>query len=274
MSKLNTESSNWKAWSDSDAGSYILHWEQNCFDRLVDEIFGSQAVQIGLSEIETLRKNRINNRFLIDTAFDNDFFESNKRLQNNFSKKEITFIDSKQLKISHLPTCLVSDLLNLPLANQSVDLIVLPHTLETCTNPHALLREVERILIPSGYLIISSFNPSSLWVLKQRISQFRHESFIPNVKEFITSSRIKDWLKLLSFDIVSGLYGCYQFPFNNKKNYERFKFMELAGDRWWPIFGAIYIIVSQKRENCLNLVGQKWHLKPIVSTTEVIAKAK
>jgi ubiquinone/menaquinone biosynthesis C-methylase UbiE len=57
----------------------------------------------------------------------------------------------------------VCDLRELPFAANSIDLAVMPHVLESHDNPHQILREVERILIPDGQLVITGFNPLSLW---------------------------------------------------------------------------------------------------------------
>ena len=56
----------------------------------------------------------------------------------------------------------------LPFANHSLDLVVLPHALELARDPHLTLREVERVLVPEGRVVIIGFNPASLWGLRQR----------------------------------------------------------------------------------------------------------
>ena len=53
------------------------------------------------------------------------------------------------------------DCSNLPVASDSIDVVVLPHVLEFETNPHQVLRESERVLIGEGHVVILGFNPYS-----------------------------------------------------------------------------------------------------------------
>ncbi|MBK6906226.1 MAG: methyltransferase domain-containing protein [Rhodocyclaceae bacterium] len=48
-----------------------------------------------------------------------------------------------------------SDVHHLPFASNSIDLVVVPHTLEFDSNPHQVLREVERVLVPEGQVLVS-----------------------------------------------------------------------------------------------------------------------
>ena len=112
----------------------MLDWELAQFDSAVDDVFGFRAVQIGLPEVDFLRQNRIPYRFSL-------------ALEPGAS--------------------LAADPLQIPLASQSVDLVVLPHVLEGHPNPHDVLREVERVLMPEGQVVISGFNTASLWRVRQ-----------------------------------------------------------------------------------------------------------
>ena len=56
---------------------------------------------------------------------------------------------------------------------RSLDLVVLPHALELARDPHLTLREVERVLVPEGRVVIAGFNPASLWGLRQRAGRLR-----------------------------------------------------------------------------------------------------
>jgi len=151
----------------------------------------------------------------------------------------------------------------LPFDASSLDLVVLPHALELARDPHLTLREVERVLVPEGRVLIIGFNPASLWGTRQRLGRLRHrlgvgaerELFLPRAGEFIGYRRLRDWLRLLSFEVESGRFGCYIPPVTSAKWLSRFKWMEAAGDRWWPVFGALYYIVAVKRVRGMRLVG-------------------
>jgi SAM-dependent methyltransferase len=219
------------SWLDSPAGRYVLEWEKARLNALTADIFGFNAVQIGLPQINALEANRMPNKWMTDT-----------RLPEG----------------NGLPIVMVHDFADLPFASQSLDLVVLPHVLEFAAEPHQVLREVERVLIPEGQVIICGFNPASLWGVRQGAGRLIGAHFLPHDAEFISVPRIKDWLKLLNLGVNRGYFGCYAPPCVTEKWLTRFLFMEKAGDRWWPYFGAVYIVQAIKRIKGMRLIGPVW----------------
>lgn len=206
-------------WFATPKGEYVLRWEQAQLDSAVEDVFGFNAVQIGLPQFDLLRQNRI----ALHTHLGID------------------------------PACgLVADSGALPLASGSIDLVVLPHVLEFSAHPHRILREAARVLMPDGQIVISGFNPLSLWGMRRALGPGRHE--YPWCGRFIGLLRLKDWLQLLSFELNGGRFGCYAPPFAQKKWLERAAFMEKAGERWWPIAGGVYVVRAVKRTVGMRLV--------------------
>ena len=144
----------------------------------------------------------------------------------------------------------------MPFANESIDLIVLPHVLEFASDPHQILREVDRVLRPEGRLIISGFNPASLWGARQYLSRLIGNPYLPRDGQFISLIRVKDWLQLLNFSLDRGHFGCYKFPLQGHAAMARMDFLESMGNRWWPIFGAVFLVSAIKRQQGMRLVGQ------------------
>lgn len=221
--KYNGARSSLSAWLSTPQGSYVLDWERAQFDSAVEDVFGFRAVQVGLPEVDFLRMNRIPFRFSL-------------ALEPGAS--------------------LAADPLQLPLASQSVDLVVLPHVLESHDHPHEVLRETERVLMPEGQVVISGFNTGSLWRLRQMFSG-RHRSAPWDLK-FIGLLRLRDWLRVLGFELNGGKFGCYAPPFGEKLWLERFAFMEQAGSRWWPIAGGIYVVRAVKRTHGMRVITPTW----------------
>ena len=155
----------------------------------------------------------------------------------------------------HASVVLVHDFAELPFDSQSIDLVVLPHVLEFAAEPHQVLREVERILIPEGRVIISGFNRASLWGARQKTGRITGRYFLPKEGEFISATRMKDWLKLLNMEVNQANFGCYVPPFETEQWLNRFSFMEKMGDRWWPYFGAVYMVQAIKRVKGMHLIG-------------------
>ena len=229
-------------WLKTPAGRYLLAWEQQHLDAAVADVFGFHALQMGLPELDALRANRMPHRWVLskgppahDTPADGETGPA--ALYGNFDA--------------------------LPFDAQSLDLVVLPHALELARDAHHTLHEVERVLRPEGRVVILGFNPASLWGLRQRMGSLgrgvgvgreRHP-FLPNTGDFIGYRRLRDWLRLLSFEVEAGQFGCYAPPVDSQKWLSRFEWTERAGDRWWPVFGAVYALTAVKRVRGMRLVG-------------------
>jgi SAM-dependent methyltransferase len=212
-----------ETWLESPQGRYVLDWEHTKLDAALSDVFGFNALQLGLPQQAFLRGNRIPLRQ--------------------------TLSDSGP---AHL-RCAFTDL---PIASQSVDLVVLPHVLEFYPEPHQILREVERILIPEGQLLILGFNPHSLWGLRRRLPG-RPAGF-PWNGQYLSPLRLKDWLKLLNFELDRGAFGLYAPPCKSARWLQRWRFMELAGNRWWGFAGSVYLLRAVKRVCGMRLILPAW----------------
>lgn len=226
--------SSFNDWLDSPQGQYILQWEQNKYDQLVADIFGFNAVQLGMPQADFLRANRMPMRLYGDE-------KPNIRTRQH---------DENAVWLRALPN-------HLPFANASIDLLILPHLLEFHDSPHQILREVERVLVPEGSLIITGFNPYSLWGLRRRFSRTAHAP-PPWRGQYLSVPRLRDWLTLLGLESHSGSFGCYAPPFSQENRLQRWHFIELAGNRWWPYGGAVYILQAVKRVHGMRLVMPTW----------------
>tara|TARA_B100000686_G_scaffold294414_1_gene324608 strand:- start:2971 stop:3678 length:708 start_codon:yes stop_codon:yes gene_type:complete len=214
---------NQQQWFESNLGQYLLEIEQKYFDQAVMNIFGYNAIQIGFSEYDFLRTNRMPFKLCTNT----------KKGSPLLAKPDF-----------------------LPIESNSIDLVLLPHVLEFFSNPHQILREVHRILVAEGQVIICGFNPISLWGARKRFNSSKHS--FPWSGNFIALPRLKDWLTLLDFDMTSGKLACYTPPINQKKWLKRFEFMEHIGDRWWPISGGIYFLQAIKRTHGMRIIKPAW----------------
>ena len=230
-------------WLRSPAGLYLSAWECSQFDRAVADVFGFHALQLGLPALPALRNSRIRHCWVADNGCLPD-----------------GLVDAQQLPA---PPGLMAEGVALPFADQSLDLLVLPHTLELSLDPHAALREVERVLVPEGRVVISGFNPVSLWGLRMQRTRWYARfglpgKFLPTTQDLIGYWRLRDWLKLLSFEVEAADFGCYRPSVQNPTWLERFAWMDKAGKRYWPIFGSVYFLVAIKRVRGMRLVGPVW----------------
>ncbi len=217
-------------WLATAPGQYVQAWEQTQIDGMVTNVFGYHAIQIGLPHWDLLQANRIPFKGRSCSALENAVGQS---------------------------AVVINDPENLPFDTQSIDLLVLPHVLECSNAPHQILREVERVLMPEGRVVISGFNPWSLWGGRERIPGLDPLMPVPAHMQ-VSLARLKDWFKLLSLELDRGRFGCYAPPCLNKVWLDRWAFMEAAGDRWWPVCGAVYVVSAVKHVTALRLVGPAW----------------
>lgn len=235
-------------WMQSPAGRCLLLWEQQQLDQAVADVFGYHALQLGLPELAALRANRMPHRWVAT--------EAASPAQRSGQSDDALSHEGRRIALH-------CDFDALPFPNQSLDLVVLPHTLELSRDPHLSLREVERVLMPEGRVMIVGFNPASMWGLRQRLGRARAAIglggrgalFLPRAGELLGYWRVRDWLRLLSFEIEGGRFGCFRPPYASARWLERSAWMEGVGQRWWPVFGAVYFLVAVKRVRGMRLVG-------------------
>lgn len=240
-------------WLHSAPGRHLMAWEQARLDHAVTDAFGFHALQLGLPELDGLRANRMPHRWIA----------SDTLLVPEPLPMPPPADDSITLQPALEPVSLHCDFEALPFPAASIDLVVLPHALELSRDPHQTLREVERVLVPEGRVVITGFNPASLWGLRQRAGHLRRglgfgrmqPLYLPRAGEFLGYWRLRDWLRLLSFEVEAGRFGCWRPPFRGERWLERFAWMDRVGDRWWPVLGAVYVLVAVKRVRGMRLVG-------------------
>jgi SAM-dependent methyltransferase len=239
LEKVRDKLSAWTEWLGSPPGRYMLNWQQTQYDRTVSDVFGFHAVQIGLAPLPALRESRMPLR-----VFSNPMLES--------AGGEVTTQSFCEGAV------LIERPEELPFETGSLDLVVLPHLLEFAEDPHQVLREVDRVLRAEGRLIISGFNPVSLWGLRQGLMRGILPDYIPRPCRMISVPRLRDWFKLLSFDLDRGRFGCYAPPSRSEQWLATSALMEKAGDRWWPICGAVYFLAAVKRVQGMRMIGPAW----------------
>ncbi|MCM8596832.1 class I SAM-dependent methyltransferase [Accumulibacter sp.] len=218
------------SWLHSALGRYVMDWEQTTIDSVVADLFGYNAVQLGMPERDLLAHNRIPLRQVASPSGHAD---------------------------------VLCDLRRLPFAAQSIDLVVMSHVLEFHEDPHQILREVERVLIPEGALVVAGFNPVSFWGLRRRLPGC--PSGFPWNGRYLSVARLKDWLQLLGFEVEKGIFGCYSPPCSHERWLSRWRVVESAGARWWSFAGGVYLLQATKRVHGMRLIVPAWKQQKVPS---------
>jgi len=240
---MSTESNSVTDWLGTPLGRRCLANEQRLIRRALERVFGEQFLQIGAwgPRNTFLRYARTQRRALVDwrPGLSADFV-----------------CDPEQLAV----------------ATDSIDVVLLPHTLEHTPSPHALLREVDRVLRPDGHLIMLSFAPAGLWGLRHLLSS---QGYPQGRERVIREGRLRDWLDLLSFEVSATTRYCHTPPI------ERFKQLrvlprEERAQRWLPMLSGGYLLRAQKRVHPLTPVrmfGRPPRLRVVSGLVEPTTRA-
>lgn len=259
-------------WLTTPPGAYLLAWERAHFDLAVSDIFGYHALQLGFPELNALQANRMPHKWLALASMASQTLALSSHGGGPAHRTEPE-------STSSLSAALYTDSAALPFPESSLDLVALPHTLELGCDPHSALREVARVLVPEGRVVISGFNPASLWGMRQQRDHLyqrfgEKEVFLPDASKYIGYWRLRDWLRLLDFEVESAQFGCYRPALKSQKWLDRFDWMDHAGKRWWPIFGAVYFLVAVKHVRGMRLLEPTWKTRKSPAVAPAIVASK
>ena len=220
-------------WLATPLGQALLAQEERLLEEAFDGIFGEQCLQLGIWGD--------GNRFL-----------RLSRTQRSASVADFAAPAATPSAIGRMH--------RLPIASDSVDAVLLPHTLDFHDRPHALLREVHRVLRSDGHLVILGFKPGGLWGLRRLIPG---AAMPPAAQRLISDRRLRDWLQLLDLRIHGLTRYFVHWPLPGNKG-TRSQAWEQRGQRWWPELAACYMLTAQKRLMTLTPVRKPWRSRPKV----------
>ncbi len=219
-------------WLTTPLGSALLTQECRVVEEAFDGIFGEHCLQLGLwgGTNSFLRHARTQRTSLIDEA-----------------------------PIEGGPSA-IGQLHRLPVADDSIDCVLLPHTLDFSDRPHAILREVHRVLRSDGFLVMLGFKTGGLWGMRRLIPG---AGLPPGADHLISERRLRDWLQLLDLSIHGMMPYFFRWPLPGIRGRSSATW-EHRGQRWWPEFAACYMLTAQKRVSTLTPVRPVWRRKPKV----------
>jgi SAM-dependent methyltransferase len=223
------------AWLRTPLGARVYALERKLVSEALAQVFGWQLLQIGLwgdddgliGDARTQRKTVL--------AWHGDREGQNERLIRSRTD-------------------------SLAIGSDAADAVLLPHTLEYEPDPHEILREVGRVLAGDGHLIILGFRPFSSWGMRHL---FARDGFPPGMDRLIGERRLRDWLKLLGFEIVDSRRYLFTLPWGAPAPTSQ-NFIERSGELLWPMFAGGYLIKARKRVYTLTPIRPRWRLRPKV----------
>lgn len=204
-------------WFDSELGAELLEAQKRAINRLLPELFGY---------------------YLVEIAINPNMYLSKESLVTH------KFFVSSELTLGLSDKAILCEPTELPFEQNSVDVVLVHHTLDFTDNPHQVLREANRILRPGGYIIVVGFNPHSWWGVRKACCR--------NIKapwqqgQFISQRRLGDWMSLLGLTQLRCLTDYYLPPFATKKWRQRFIKIQAFGRKSVPNYGAFTVTLARK----------------------------
>lgn len=213
-----------RQWYELPLGQALRACEQRRLEEILPDLFGYHLLQVGALANGVLSASRVLHRAVMAVA--------------------------DEPRTDH-QAGLRGDPAQLPIAGDSLDALVLYHTLDFAPDPHQVLREAERVLVAEGSIVILGFNPWSLWGARHALGRRRG---MPWCGRFVSLTRLRDWLSLLGFETVSTGQLFRRPPMQRSVLLERLAFME--GARALP--GGVYVMVARKKVLTMTPVKPRW----------------
>ncbi len=213
-------------WYGTLAGRDLLAGIKAALDRILPGLFGYYALQVGCvsAHMDMLQSSQVKHRLHLDAVRD-------------------------QSQVVGVPEAL-------PLQGDSIDLVLLMHSLDFAREPHQILREVDRVLIPEGHVVVVGFNPMSLYGLWKGFLMWQRR--VPWCGRFYSGARIRDWMSLLGLETLEVQHVGFRPPIQRPGLSQRLQVLERAGALATPYLGAIRILLARKRVATLTPIRPRW----------------
>jgi SAM-dependent methyltransferase len=149
----------------------------------------------------------------------------------------------------------------LPLISDCVDAALLPHTLEFAADPYAVLREVDRVLVGEGQLLVLGFRPWSLWGMRARWSR---SGFPPGMRRVLSQRALREWLVLLGFEVTAEQRYLYLSPWSRGLSSGEGAGRMLRPGLTYPLPAGGFLLKARKRVYTLTPIRPRLREKPAV----------
>lgn len=229
-------------WFESEPGQSLLRAENHRISSILPDLFGYHILQLSTwTPSDLMSASRIRHKILA------------RRPPDQFTGKNPDLVCHNSA---------------LPIDGDCIDVVLLNHVLEFEKNPHQVLREVERVLIGEGHVVILGFNPWSFWGLWRVMLAWKDR--FPWLGHYFSQSRVKDWLTLLDFEIVKTEKFFFRPPIKNSRLITRLNFLEPIGRYCWPFWGGVFLIVAKKRVSSMTPIKLQWQSRRRMIASGVI----
>jgi SAM-dependent methyltransferase len=221
------------AWWGSPLGRSLLAAEAELLGEAMEDVFGWELLQVGAwgSARELITRGRTRRQSLVAAS--------------GFA----------------VGADIIARPAHLPVSSDSIDAALLPHTLEFAPDPYAILREVDRVLVGEGQLLILGFRPFSLWGMRARASR---SGFPPGLRRVLPSSVVREWLVLLGYEVVAESRYLYLGPWSRGVAAGEGTGRTLRPGLTYPLPAGAYLLKARKRIYTLTPIRPRLRERPAV----------
>ena len=221
------------SWWESPLGAALIAAESQLLGEALDDVFGWELLQIGAWG---------DGRELLSGA--------RTRHQSIVAAPGL----SSSADIRARPT-------QLPVISDSIDAVLLPHILEFATDPYAIVREADRVLVGEGRLLVLGFRPWSLWGVRARWSR---SGFPPGMRRVLSERRVREWLVLLGYEVVSAQHYLFRGPWSGGLAAGEGTGRMLRRGLTYPLPANAYLLKARKRIYTLTPIRPRFRERPAV----------
>jgi len=208
-------------WLQSDLGLHLLAAERSLIETKLPNLFGFHLMQLGMSRHVQL--------------YDNSVIRHKFALGRLAGQNAVSAVSAPE---------------HLPIEPDSVDVVLLHHVLEFSAQPHQLLREAARVVVPHGHLLIVGFNPWSLFGLRAAVSRRLGHPVWAGAR--MAAGRVADWLTLLDFAVDDVRYAMHTLPVDHAATLQRLAPIDRIAQRYCLPCGSVYLIHARKQVSALT----------------------
>lgn len=212
-----------RRWWESPAGRALIAAEALLLSEALDEVFGWECLQIGAwgPGRELLSACRTRHRAILSAP----------AMSQNAD--------------------IIGRSTQLPVISDSIDAVLMPHTLEFTVDPYAIVREADRVLVGEGQLLVLGFRPLSLW---GRRARFSRSGFPPGLRRVLPERRVREWLKLLGYEVFAARRYLYRSPWGGGLAAGESAARLLRRGLTYPLPAGAYLLRARKQVYTLTPV--------------------
>lgn len=241
MGNLKTGHSQLAGWYSEILGRALAHAEQELLNSILPDLFGYHLLQIGNHKsLHWLKSSRI--RHHVGVAPDGISLHDGTWVRGWYD--------------------------SLPFRSDSLDVVILPHTLEFCVDPQKVLEEASRVLLSEGHILIFGFNPYSSWGVRRIFRS--HDGSVPWSGHFLSSSRVEQWLADFGCTVVKRESVFFRPPTTHSFWLDKLSFLEKIMPHLSSSAGAVYLLQAKKQTMTLAPIKPRWSLHRVFDTKSLV----